>query len=999
MYLTKSTAYLKWPSVPSSASGLSPLKAKIFLTPYCLALANASSITSNGVLVQVKCIQVQSASLPSSPLTLKAAALFWIISNSPKVLSLVDPPAPQVNVMNRGDNAERRVIRFNKLEIPDSVFGGKNSKDMNGVEVLVSTSRFWFNYRHMANVLSMYRTVKRLGIPDSQIILMLSDDVACNPRNLFAGSVFNNADRAIDLYGDDIEVDYRGYEVTVENFIRLLTDRWEEDQPRSKRLLTDENSNIFIYMTGHGGNEFLKFQDAEEISAWDIADAFGQMHEKKRYNEIFFMIDTCQANTMYSKFYSPNILSVGSSEIEESSYSHHSDVEVGVAVIDRFTYYNLEYLEKVERNSVLTMKDLFDSYTFEDIHSHAGISTDLFQRDLQDVLLTDFFGNIQSVVNDQTEDDILQILHHTKREEPKQRLSESLASNKLEHDDESLNQTQELAGSAVNFLRINVDSKDGVFGNLKQVLGLTLLVAVSGVLLVLLQANSAHTISIEQEETMSYNQGGYDRNGGYNSGFQQRGGDYRGDRGADRNQGYRNDNNNGYGGDRGYGGGRGGRGGFGGGRGGDRGFGGDRGGFGGDRMGNLGDNLHKQNFDLNTLPRFEKDFYHEHPDVTNRSEQDIQAFRNKNEMVVEGDRIPRPIETFDEAGFPDYVLQEVKAQGFPSPTSIQCQGWPMALSGRDMIGIASTGSGKTLSYCLPGIVHINAQPPLERGDGPIVLVLAPTRELAVQIQTECSKFGASSRIRNTCVYGGVPKYQQTRDLARGSEICIATPGRLIDMLEAGKTNLRRVTYLVLDEADRMLDMGFEPQIRKILDQIRPDRQTLMWSATWPKEVQRLAHDFLSDYIQVTVGSLELAASHNITQIVEVVSEYEKRERLATQLKVAMEESETSKVIIFASTKRTCDEITQYLRGEGWPALAIHGDKQQQERDWVLGEFRSGKSPIMVATDVAARGIDQTDIDKDIQMNDSSNRLSSFFSLLWENGLMCFSADRYVDLLQ
>lgn len=148
--------------------------------------------------------------------------------------------------------------------------------------VLVSTSRFWFNYRHLANVLSLYRTVKRLGIPDSQIILMLPDDMACNPRNAFPGTVYNNADRALDLYGDNIEVDYRGYEVTVENFIRLMTDRVSEDMPRSKRLMTDERSNILVYMTGHGGNEFLKFQDAEEISAYDLADAFGQMWEKKR---------------------------------------------------------------------------------------------------------------------------------------------------------------------------------------------------------------------------------------------------------------------------------------------------------------------------------------------------------------------------------------------------------------------------------------------------------------------------------------------------------------------------------------------------------------------------------------------------------------------------------------------------------------------------------------------------------------------------------------------
>lgn len=255
----------------------------------------------------------------------------------------------------------------------------------------------------MANVLSMYRTVKRLGIPDSQIILMLSDDVACNSRNLFPGSVFNNADRALDLYGESVEVDYKGYEVTVENFIRLLTDRWGEEQPKSKRLLTDENSNIFIYMTGHGGADFLKFQDAEEIASHDIADAFAQMHEKKRYNELFFMIDTCQANTMYSKFYSPNILAVGSSRLDESSYSHHSDVELGVAVIDRFTYYTLDFMEGIGKNSSLSLQDLFDYYTFEKVHSHVGVRTDLFQRDPSQVLVTDFFGSVKHIIPDNHE--------------------------------------------------------------------------------------------------------------------------------------------------------------------------------------------------------------------------------------------------------------------------------------------------------------------------------------------------------------------------------------------------------------------------------------------------------------------------------------------------------------------------------------------------------------------------------------------------------------------
>lgn len=355
------------------------------------------------------------------------------------------------------------------------------------------------------------------------------------------------------------------------------------------------------------------------------------------------------------------------------------------------------------------------------------------------------------------------------------------------------------------------------------------------------------------------------------------------------------------------------------------------------------------------MPKFEKDFYKVNSEVENRSEADVTAFRTKHQMTIAGSDVPRPVETFDEAGFPRYVMDEVKAQGFPAPTAIQSQGWPMALSGRDVVGIAETGSGKTLTYCLPAIVHINAQPLLAPGDGPIVLVLAPTRELAVQIQQEITKFGRSSRIRNTCVYGGVPKGPQIRDLSRGVEVCIATPGRLIDMVEAGKTNLRRVTYLVLDEADRMLDMGFEPQIRKILEQIRPDRQTLMWSATWPKEVRAMASDFLHDFIQVNIGSMDLAANHRITQIVEVCSDMEKRDKMIKHLEKVMENKE-NKILIFVGTKRVADDITRFLRQDGWPALSIHGDKQQNERDWVLDQFKTNKSPIMVATDVASRGI-------------------------------------------
>ena len=278
--------------------------------------------------------------------------------------------------------------------------------------VLVSTSRFWFNYRHLANTLSLYRTVKRLGIPDNQIILMLPDDMACNPRNSFPGSVFNDKSRLLDLYDDKgvlenlgmggIEVDYRGNEVTVENFIRLLTDRWPSSHPHSKRLMTGPQSNILIYMTGHGGNEFLKFQDSEEISSFDLADAFEQMYEKKRYHEMLFMIDTCQANTMYNAFYSPGVLATGSSARDQSSYSHHADQDVGVAVIDRWTYFYLEFLETRlnSTSSDVKMGELFDYQTFERVHSDAGVRYDLFpggEQAAREKRVLDFFGNVQGV--------------------------------------------------------------------------------------------------------------------------------------------------------------------------------------------------------------------------------------------------------------------------------------------------------------------------------------------------------------------------------------------------------------------------------------------------------------------------------------------------------------------------------------------------------------------------------------------------------------------------
>lgn len=224
------------------------------------------------------------------------------------------------------------------------------------------------------------------------------------------------------------------------------------------------------------------------------------------------------------------------------------------------------------------------------------------------------------------------------------------------------------------------------------------------------------------------------------------------------------------------------------------------------------------------------------------------------------------------------------------------------------------------------------------GGGPSVLVLLPTRELAQQVEEVAREYCAAMNLSLTCLFGGAPKHAQASDLRRGVDVCIATPGRLLDFMENGTTNMNRCTFLVLDEADRMLDMGFEPQIRKIVGQIRPDRQTLMFSATWPKEVRTLAADFQQNPVFLNVGSMELAANHNIEQVVEVVDEYKKQGRLFQLLAHIMKQPEY-KTIIFVETKRKADDLTREMRRDGWPALCIHGDKEQRERDWVLsGKF-------------------------------------------------------------
>ncbi|XP_045796870.1 DEAD-box ATP-dependent RNA helicase 24 isoform X1 [Trifolium pratense] len=370
---------------------------------------------------------------------------------------------------------------------------------------------------------------------------------------------------------------------------------------------------------------------------------------------------------------------------------------------------------------------------------------------------------------------------------------------------------------------------------------------------------------------------------------------------------------------------------------------------------------------------FTKDFYEETPSISGMSEQDVTEYRKSLAIRVSGFDCPKPVKTFEDCGFASQIMSAIKKQGYEKPTSIQCQALPVVLSGRDIIGIAKTGSGKTASFVLPMIVHIMDQPELQKEEGPIGVICAPTRELAHQIYLEAKKFAKAYGIRVSAVYGGMSKLEQFKELKAGCEIVVATPGRLIDMLKMKALTMQRATYLVLDEADRMFDLGFEPQVRSIVGQIRPDRQTLLFSATMPRKVEKLAREILSDPIRVTVGEVG-TANEDITQVVQVIpSDSEKLPWLLEKLPETIDQGDT---LVFASKKATVDEIESQLSQRGFKVAALHGDKDQASRMDILQKFKSGTYHVLIATDVAARGLDiksiktvvNFDIAKDMDMH-------------------------------
>lgn len=371
----------------------------------------------------------------------------------------------------------------------------------------------------------------------------------------------------------------------------------------------------------------------------------------------------------------------------------------------------------------------------------------------------------------------------------------------------------------------------------------------------------------------------------------------------------------------------------------------------------LGSSLTKP--DYNGARPIVKNVYEESEVTKNRPESEIQEYFGKHNITVTGKDVPKPVLTIEECEGTSKIRGLMEKKSFTEPTPIQAMCWPLAMSGKDMIGVAQTGSGKTMGYLLPAALHCRAQPKMERGHGPITVVLAPTRELVQQICTVSHQWlNQTFGIHVTGVFGGVSKLPQLQSLDRGSHLCVATPGRLLDILETQGTSLLNSSYLVLDEADRMLDMGFEPQIRKIINQIRSDRQTMMFSATWPKEVQSLAMEFMDlDAARINIGSMELCANGDIEQEIQMVdSSMNKRELLLEVIR----QNPGDKTLIFAATKRRVSTIVDILRQERIRCVETHGDLSQARRDQSLHMFR-GSTNVMVATDVAARGLDVSDI--------------------------------------
>ncbi|CAO4366095.1 unnamed protein product [Caenorhabditis nigoni] len=328
--------------------------------------------------------------------------------------------------------------------------------------------------------------------------------------------------------------------------------------------------------------------------------------------------------------------------------------------------------------------------------------------------------------------------------------------------------------------------------------------------------------------------------------------------------------------------------------------------------------------------------------------------------------IPLPVKTFKEAfGHNQSIMNEIQKNGFEKPSPIQSQMWPILLSGQDCIGVSQTGSGKTLAFLLPAFLHIDAQVAQydknEKRPSPSVLVLSPTRELAQQIEGEVKKYSYNG-YKSVCLYGGGSRSEQVQSCKGGVEIVIATPGRLTDLSNDGVISLASVTYVVLDEADRMLDMGFEAAIRRILFEIRPDRLVALTSATWPEAVRNLTDRYTKQAIMAVNGTLDLASCKSVTQYFEFIPQENRFDRVCEIVNFLNQQfGNAYKMIIFVKSKVMADHLSSDFCMKGINSQGLHGGRSQSDRELSLKMLKTGEVQILVATDLASRGIDVPDI--------------------------------------
>ncbi|KAI0022205.1 hypothetical protein F4780DRAFT_207169 [Xylariomycetidae sp. FL0641] len=374
-----------------------------------------------------------------------------------------------------------------------------------------------------------------------------------------------------------------------------------------------------------------------------------------------------------------------------------------------------------------------------------------------------------------------------------------------------------------------------------------------------------------------------------------------------------------------------------------------------------------------------KNFWVEPQELSEMTEAELADLRIELDGIkVSGKDVPKPVQKWSQCALSRKTLDIIEGLGFDKPTPIQMQAFPAIMSGRDVIGVAKTGSGKTLAFLLPMFRHIKDQAPLKENDGPIGLIMTPTRELATQIHRECKPFLKSMDLRAVCAYGGAPIKDHIAELKRGAEIVVCTPGRMIDLLAANQgrvTNLKRVTYVVLDEADRMFDMGFEPQVMKIFANMRPDRQTILFSATMPRIMDALAKKVLNSPVEITVGGKSVVAAE-ITQVVEIREENAKFIRLLELLGELYDKDEDARTLVFVERQEKADDLLKELMRKGYPCMSIHGGKDQIDRDSTIQDFKHGVVPILIATSVAARGLDVKQL-KLVVNYDAPNHLEDY----------------------